>query len=65
MYLPRREGESGLISVEDAIDIEERNINVYVCQSQERLLKAAWKRENVDEIETPKEIGRASCRERV
>ena len=31
--------------------IEERNI----CQSQERLLKAAWKRKNVNEIETPKE----------
>ena len=30
-------------------------MNVYVCQSQERLLKAAWKRKNVNEIETPKE----------
>ena len=43
------------MSVEDAINIEERNINVYVCRSQERLLKAVWKRKNVDEIETPKE----------
>ena len=55
LYLPRREGGRGLMSVEDAINIEERNINVYVCRSQERLLKAAWKRKNVDEIETPKE----------
>ena len=54
LYLPRREGGRGLISVEDAINTEERNINVYISQSQERLLKAAWKRKNVDEIETPK-----------
>ena len=50
LYLPRREGGRGLISVEDAINIEERNINVYVCQSQERLLKAAWKRKRRPDI---------------
>ena len=31
LYLPRREGGRGIISVKDAINIEERNINVYVC----------------------------------
>ena len=55
LYLPRREVGRGLISVEDAINTEERNINVYISQSQERLLKAAWERKNVDEIETSKE----------
>ena len=55
LYLLRREGGRGLISVEDAINTEERNINVYISQSRERLLRAAWKRKNVDEIETPKE----------
>ena len=54
LYLPTREGGRGLISVEDAINTEERNIYVYVSQSQERLLKAALKRRNVDEIETSK-----------
>ena len=49
LYLPRREGRRGLISVEDAINAEESNINVYISQSQAR------KRKNVDEIETPKE----------
>ena len=44
--------------------IEERNINVYVCQSQERLLKAAWKRKNVKEIETPKEYKEKMKRKR-
>ena len=33
----------------------ERNINVYISQSQERLLKSAQTRKNVDEIETPRE----------
>ena len=64
LYLPRREGGRGLISVEDVINIEERNINVYVCQSQERLLKAAWKRTNVNEIETPKEYKEKMKRKR-
>ena len=64
LYLPRREGGRGLISVEDAINIEERNINVYVCKSQERLLKAAWKRKNVNEIETPKEYKEKMKRKR-
>ena len=64
LCLPRREGGRGLISVEDAINIEERNINVYVCQSQERLLKAAWKRKNVNEIETPKEYKEKMKRKR-
>ena len=64
LYLPRREGGHGLISVEDAINIEERNINVYVCQSQERLMIAAWKRKNVNEIETPKEYKEKMKRKR-
>ena len=55
LYLPRRQGGRGLISVEDAINTEERNANVYISQVQERLLKAAWKRNNVDEIETGKD----------
>ena len=64
LYLPRKEGGRGLISVEDAINIGERNINVYVCQSQERLLKAAWKRKNVNKIETPKEYKEKMKRKR-
>ena len=65
LYLPRREGGRGLISVEDAINIEERNINVYISQSQERLLKAAWERKNVDETETPKEYKERIKRKRI
>ena len=34
LYLPRREGGRGLISVEDAKNTEERNINVYISQSR-------------------------------
>ena len=34
LYLPRREGGRGLISDEGAINSEDRNINVYISQSQ-------------------------------
>ena len=54
LYLPRGESGRGLISVEDTINTEERNIYVYISQSQECLLKTTRKRKNVDEIETPK-----------
>ena len=64
LYLPRRYGGGGLISVEDAINTEERNINVCISQGQERLLKAAWKRKNIDEIETPKQYKERMKRKR-
>ena len=41
-----------------------KEISMSVCQSQERLLKAAWKRKNVDEIETPKEYKERMKRKR-
>ena len=55
LYLPRREGGGEQISVEEAINNKERNINGYISQSQERLFKSTWKRKNVDEIGTPRE----------
>ena len=55
LYLPTAEGGRGLISDEGAINTEDRNINVFISQSQEHLLKSFRKRKNVDEIETPKE----------
>ena len=64
LYLPRRDGGGGLISVEDAINTEERNINVCISQGQECLLKAAWKRKNIDEIETPKQYKERMKRKR-
>ena len=47
-----------LLYVGDVINTEERNVIVYVAQSHERLLKAAWKRNIVDEGETVKEFRR-------
>ena len=66
LYLPRREGGRGLIIVEDAINTEERNINVYNSARARNiiLLKAVWKRKNVDEIETPKEYEERMKRKR-
>ena len=48
----------------DAINTEERNISVYISQSEERFLKAAWKKMSVDEIETPKEYKERMNRKR-
>ena len=65
LYLPRREGGRGLISVQDAIYTEKRNISVYVSERQERLLTAAWRRKNIDEVETSKEYKDRKRRERI
>ena len=65
LYLPRREGGRGLVSVEDAINTEDRNMNVHISQSQEQLLKAPWKRKNVDEVQTPKEHKERMKRKRI
>ena len=37
LYLPRKEGGRGLISVEDCVRMEERNLVKYVCESKERI----------------------------
>ena len=55
----------GLTSVEDAIYTEERNVKGCVIQSQERLLKSAWKRKNINEVETSKEYKDTKKRERI
>ena len=55
----------GLISVKDAIYIEESNVIVYVSQRQERLLKATWRRKNIDEVQISKEHKDRKKRERI
>ena len=37
LYLPRKEGGRGLISVEDCVRMEEKSLVKYVCESKERL----------------------------
>ena len=41
LYIPRSEGERGLISIEDCVELAVRGLEVYVYKSGERLMQAA------------------------
>lgn len=41
--------------MEDCVKLEERSFDSYLSQSEERLLKAAWRRKNKSEVEQPVE----------
>ena len=47
LYIPRKEGGRGLISIEDCVELEIRGLEVYVHGSEERLIQAA----RVDKID--------------
>ena len=37
LYIPRMEGERGLLSIVDCVQTEEQNLSLYFDQSEERL----------------------------
>ena len=41
LYIPRKEGGRGLISIEDSVELAIRGLEVYVHRSKERLIQAA------------------------
>ena len=41
LYIPRKEGGRGLISIEDCVELAKRGLEVYVHGSEERLIQAA------------------------
>ena len=41
LYLPRKDGGRGLISIEDCVELANRGLEVYIHGSEERLIKAA------------------------
>ena len=41
LYLPRKEGGRGLISIEDCVDIAELSLKEYVMRSKEKMIAAA------------------------
>ena len=41
LYIPRKEGGRGLISIEDCVDLAIRGLEVYVQGSEQRLIQAA------------------------
>ena len=41
LYIPRKEGGRGFISIEDCVELAIRGLEVYVHESEERLIQAA------------------------
>ena len=41
LYIPRKEGGRGFISIEDCVELAIRGLEVYVHGSEERLIQAA------------------------
>ena len=49
LYIPRKEGGIGLISIEDCVELAITGLQVYVHRSEERLIQAA--RDKIDGLE--------------
>ena len=41
LYIPKKEGGRGLISIEDCVELAIRGLKVYIHESEERLIQAA------------------------
>ena len=50
LYIPRKDGGRGLITIEDCVELAVRGLEVYVHGSEERLLQAA-RGDRVDDLE--------------
>ena len=57
LYIPRKEGGGGLISIEDCVVLAIRNLEVYVHGSEERLIEAA-RGDKIDGLELPSVLRR-------
>ena len=56
LYLKRKNGGRGLISVEDCIEMETRNLKSYIQESNEGLLKAALIEDVIGDGKTKEEV---------
>ena len=63
-YIPRKEGERGLISIKDCFELAIRGLEVYVCGSEERLIEAA-RRDKVDGLEAASILKRSKKEKRL
>ena len=64
LYIPRREGGRGLMSVEDIVNLATIGLKRYVKESKEKLLVAARGDTENEELETENEFKRKSRQER-
>ena len=58
LYIPRKEGGRGLISIEDCVELAIRDLEVYVHGSEERLIQAA-RGEKIDGLEAASGLKRS------
>ena len=58
LYIPRREGGTGLISIEDCAELAIRGLKVYVHGSKERLIQAS-RGDKIDDLEAASGLKRS------
>ena len=64
LYIPRKEGGRGLISIEDCVQLAIRGLEVYVHGSEERFIQAA-RGDNIDGLETESVLKRSKKEKRL
>ena len=64
LYIPRKEGGRGLISIEDCVELAIRGFEVYVHGSEERLMQAA-RRDKIDGLEAASVLKRSKKEKRL
>ena len=63
LYIPRKEGGRGLISIEDCVELA-RGLVVYVHESEERLIQAA-RGDKIDGLEAPSVLKKSKKEKRL
>ena len=64
LYIPRKEGGRGLISIKDCIELAIRGLEVYVHRSEERLIQAA-RGDKIDGLEAASILKRSKIEKRL
>ena len=64
LYIPRKEGGRGLISIEGCVELAIRGLEVYVHGSEERLIQAA-RRDKIDGLEAASVLKRSKKAKRL
>ena len=64
LYIPRKEGGRGLISIEDCVELAIRGLEVYVHGSEERLIQAA-RADKIDGLEAVTVLKRSKKEKRL
>ena len=64
LYIPRKEGGRGLISIEDCVELGIRGLEVYFHGSEERLIQAA-KGDKIDGLEAASALKRSKNEKRL